>query len=150
MISTRRRVSSLALPIAAALERFAGWLTLWHRREMARGYSRDLRERLLQAVASGLSVVEVARITGVSESTIGRYRRKAAAGEPLEPGVSPGGPRKITSEEENALRAQVAAHPDATLAEHCAHWTAAGHAVVSCATMSRALVRLGLPLKKRV
>ncbi len=116
---------------------------------MPRGYSRDLRERLLQAVASGLSVVEVARITGVSESTIGRYRRQEAAGASLEPGTSPGGPRMITSEEEDALRAQVAAHPDATLAEHCAMWAAAGHATVSRATMCRALKRLGLPRKKR-
>lgn len=104
---------------------------------MARGYSRDLRERLLQAVASGLAVGEVARITGVSESTIRRYRRKAAAGESLDPGTSPGGPRKITATEA------------ATLAEHCERWTAAGHATVSVATMSRALARLGLPLKKR-
>lgn len=124
-------------------------MTVWHRWGMARGYSRDLRERLLQAVASGLSVVEVARRTGVSESTIGRYKRKAAAGESLEPGTSPGGPRKITSAEEDALRAQVAAHPDATLAEHCAHWATAGHAPVSHATMCRALARLGLTLKKR-
>ena len=116
---------------------------------MARGYSRDLRERLLQAVTSGLAVVEVARITGVSERTIGRYQRKAAAGASLEPGTSPGGPRKITREEETALRAQVAAHPDATLAEHCTQWAADGHAVVSRATMSRALRRLGLPLNKR-
>ncbi len=116
---------------------------------MARGYSRDLRERLLQAVASGLSVVEVARITGVSESTIGRYKRKATMGASLEPGASPGGPRKITGDEEGDLRTQVATHPDATLAEHCAHWTGAGHALVSRATMSRTLHRLGLPLKKR-
>lgn len=116
---------------------------------MARGYSRDLRERLLQAVASGLSVAEVARITGVSESTIRRYTRKAAAGASLQPGTSPGGPRKITRDEEDALRAQVAAHPDATLAEHCAAWAVAGHARVSRATMSRALNRLSLPLKKR-
>jgi transposase len=116
---------------------------------MPRGYSRDLRERLLQAVASGLSVVEVARITGVSESTIGRYRRKAAAGISLTPGTSPGGPRKIGPDQEAALRAQVAATPDATLAEHCAAWIAAGHAAVSIATMSRALTRIGLPRKKR-
>jgi transposase len=117
---------------------------------MARGYSRDLRERLLQAVASGLTVGEVARITGVSDSTIRRYQRKAAAGDALEPGTSPGGPRKITVIEEDALRAQVAATPDATLAEHCRQWAADGHADVSVATMSRALARLGLPLKKRV
>jgi transposase len=116
---------------------------------MPRGYSRDLRERLVQAVASGLSVVEVARTMDVSPSSIRRWKRKAAAGVSLEPGRSPGGPRKIGPAEEDRLRAQVAAAPDATLAEHCAQWAAAGDAQVSVATMSRALRRLGLPLKKR-
>lgn len=116
---------------------------------MARGYSRDLRERLLQAWASGLSAVEIARTTGVSPSSLRRWKQKRVAGESLDPGHSPGGPRKITADEEPALRAQVAATPDATLAEHCAAWVAAGHAAVSEATMSRALARLGLPLKKR-
>ncbi len=116
---------------------------------MARGYSRDLRERLVQAVASGLSVVEVARRTGVSPSSLRRWKHKAAAGTSLEPGTSPGGPRKIGLDEETTLRVQVAAHPDATLAEHGAHWVAAGHRAVSLSTMSRSLTRLGLPLKKR-
>jgi transposase len=115
---------------------------------MPRGYSRDLRERLLTMVASGLSVVEIAHRTQISPSSLQRWKRKVAAGEPLDPGVSPGGPRKIGPAAEPALRAQVAAHPDATLAEHCALWATAGHASVSCATMSRALHRLGLPLKK--
>ncbi len=100
-------------------------------------------------MASGLAVVEVARITGVSASTIRRYRRKAAAGASLDPGQSSGAPRKIPAAAEAALRAQVAATPDATLAEHCAQWAAAGQATVSCATMSRSLRRLGLSLKKR-
>ena len=85
----------------------------------------------------------------VSPSSVHRWKRKVAAGASLEPGHSPGGPRKIGPEAEDALRAQVAAHPDATLAEHCAQWAADGHARVSPATMSRALARLGLPLKKR-
>jgi transposase len=99
-------------------------------------------------MASGLSAVEIARTTGVSTSSLRRWKRKQAAGASLEPGHSPGGPRKITADAEAALRAQVAATPDATLAEHCAQW-AAGHSPVSPATMSRALTRLGLPLKKR-
>lgn len=103
----------------------------------------------MQAVTSGLSVVEVARTMGVSPSSVHRYRRRVAAGASLEPGTSPGGPRKIGPADEAALRAQVAASPDATLAEHCATWTAAGHVPVSVATMSRALTRLGLALKKR-
>ncbi len=123
-------------------------MTVWHRQRMPRGYSRDLRERLLTMVESGLSVVEVARRTKVSPSSLQRWKRTAAAGASLAPGISPGGPRKIGRDVEPALRAQVATHPDATLAEHCALWTAAGHASVSLATMSRALRRLDLPLKK--
>lgn len=115
---------------------------------MARGYSRDLRERLRQALASGLSAVEVAHRTGVSVSSLSRWQGKAETGQSLEPGHSPGGPRKIGPEAEPALRAQVAAHPDATLAEHCASWEQAGQEAVSVATMSRALARLGLPLTK--
>ncbi|MBA2758512.1 MAG: transposase [Chloroflexia bacterium] len=116
---------------------------------MARGYSRDLRERLVQAVASGLSVVEVAQRTGVSPSSMRRWTRKAAHGCSLDPGHSPGGPRKIGLADEPALRAQVAAHTDATLADHYAQRMGDGHAPVSVATMSRALARLGLALKKR-
>ncbi len=116
---------------------------------MARGYSRDLRERLLQALASGLSAIEIARTTGVSLSSLHRWKAKQAVGASLDPGVSPGGPRKITSAEEPLLHAQVAGCPDATLAEHCAQWATDGHVAVSEATMSRALTRLGLPLKKR-
>lgn len=120
-----------------------------HTGGMPRGYSRDLRERLLTLCASGLSVAEVARRTGVSESSLWRWRHKVATGQSLDPGHSPGGPRKIGPDDEDVLRAQVATMPDATLAEHCAAWTARGHGPVSVMTMSRALARLGLPLKKR-
>lgn len=116
---------------------------------MARGYARDLRERLLQAVTSGRAVGESAGITDVSVSSRYRWKRKVAAGETLDPGRSPGGPRTIRQKDDDALRAQVAATPDATLAEHCGEWTASGHAPVSLATMSRALQRLGLALTKR-
>ena len=78
---------------------------MWHGMRMARGYSRDLRERLLQALASGLSAAEIARTTGVSPSSLRRWKQKQAAGVSLTPGVSPGGPRKITADAEPALRA---------------------------------------------
>ena len=116
---------------------------------MPRGYSRDLRERLLTLHASGLSVAEVARRTRVSESSLHRWRHKVATGASLEPGHSPGGPRKIGLDAEDALRTQVGAMADATLAEHCAAWVAGAHPPVSVATMGRTLARLGLPLKKR-
>ena len=116
---------------------------------MAHGYSRDLRERLLTMVESGLSVAEVARRTKVSQSSIFRWQHMVASGQSLAPGHSPGGPRKIGPEAEATLRAQIAASPDATLAEQCAAWTDAGQPSVSITTMGRTLARLGLSLKKR-
>ena len=56
--------------------------------------------------------------------------------------------RVIGAESEAPLRAQVAAHLDATLVEHCARWAVVPGATVSPATMSRAIQRLGLPFKK--
>lgn len=116
---------------------------------MPRGYSRDLRERLLYAVTSGVPLGEVARTTGVSPRSLQRWRRQAGAGVALDPGRSSGRPPAIGPDLEPHLQAQVAAHPDATLAEHCAQWAAAGYASVSVPTMCRALARLGLTRKKR-
>jgi hypothetical protein len=81
----------------------------------------------------------------VSVSGVHRYVRTAAAGRSLDPGRSPGGPRKITAADGAAVRDQVATAPDATLAEPCAAWAAA-----SVATMHRALRRLGLTRKLTV
>ncbi len=116
---------------------------------MPQGYSRDLRERLLQARSAGLSAAEIARTTGVSADSVRRWARLDAAGRSLEPGQSSGRPRRIAATQDDHLRAQVAAHPDATLAEHCARWADTTTVAVSPATMCRALRRLDLPLKKR-
>ncbi len=102
----------------------------------------------MQAVASGLSPTEIQRATGVSPNSISRWKRKQAAGASLEPGRAPGPRHKVSHDDEPALREQVAAHPDATLAEHCAMWSQT-HGVLSVPTMSRTLARLGLPLKKK-
>lgn len=115
---------------------------------MPQGYSRELRERLVQAVTSGLSTAEIQRATGVSPNSISRWKRKQAAGASLEPGRAPGPRHKVRRDDEPALQEQVAAHPDAMLAEHCAMWGQT-HGPLSVPTMSRTLARLGLPLKKR-
>jgi transposase len=108
-----------------------------------------LRERLLAALDAGLPEAEAARAFGVSRRSLRRWRawRRERGG--LVDRPRGGGPRKIGPGAEPALRAQAAAHPDATLADHCARWAAEQGVRVSTATMSRALARLGLPLKKR-
>jgi transposase len=117
---------------------------------MPRAYSVDLRERLLRAEAAGLSAAEIERTTGISARTLRRWRHRQALGHALVPGHAPGRPRIIGPDQEAALQAQVAAHPDATLAEHCAQWTADHGQVVSPPTLCRTLRRLGLVRQKRV
>ena len=89
------------------------------------------------------------RTLGVSRRTQRRWAQRLATGAALAPTPLPGRVRTITEADEAHLRAQVAAHPDATLAMHCAQWAAARKTPVSPATMSRTLTRLELPLKKR-
>lgn len=115
---------------------------------MPRAYSVDLRERSLHALTSGMPVTEVAHIFGVSRSSLSRWRRQQRSTGAVRPGHSSGRPRAIAPHQEDAVRTQVVAQPDATLAEHCARWTASGGVRVSPTTMGRLLARLDLPLKK--
>jgi transposase len=111
-------------------------------------YSVDLRERLLRAIDAGLSVGEAARLFGGGKSTINRWRRRLREAGDLRPRARPGRRPHLGPERAPGLLAQVRAAPDATLAEHCLAWERATGVVVSTATMSRALARLGWPRKK--
>jgi transposase len=111
-------------------------------------YSVDLRERLLGAIDAGLSQAGAARLFGVGTSTITRWRQRRAATKTLAPKPRSGRTPRIGPAQADALRAQVAAAPDATLAEHCATWAGEQEVAVSVATMSRAIRRLGITVKK--
>jgi transposase len=111
-------------------------------------YSVDLRERLLGAIDAGLSQAEASRLFGVGTSTITRWRQRRATTGDVTPTPRAGRPPTIPPAQAEALRAQVARHADATLAEHCAQWAADQEVHVSVATMSRAIRRLGLTAKK--
>lgn len=111
-------------------------------------YSVDLRERLLRAIDAGLSHAEAARLFGVGTSTITRWRQQRRDTGDLAPKPRPGRPPRIGPAQASALRAQVAQHPDATLAAHGAQWARDQAVRVSVATMSRAIRRLGITLKK--
>lgn len=111
-------------------------------------YPADFRDRLLRALDAGLARAEAARTFGVTDRTIRRWQQRRRETGNVAPRSRRGRQRRIDAAAEAALREQVRAHPDATLAEHGAHWTAAQGVAVSTATMSRALTRLGLPLKK--
>ena len=114
-----------------------------------RTYPADLRERLLQAEDAGLARAEIVRAFGVSPDSLRRWRRRRQERGTVAPARRPGRAPLIPPEQHPALRAQVAAHPDATLVEHCDRWAAERGVRVSAATMSRLLAKLGLTLKKR-
>jgi transposase len=113
-----------------------------------KAYSLDLRERIVQAVDGGQSAREVAERFAVGVTTVRRFVQRAAAAD-LAPRVSPGRPRMIDPELTLRLTAQLEAHPDATLAEHCQRWAAEQGVRLSPATLSRAITRLGWTRKKR-
>ncbi len=117
----------------------------WRR---GQAYSQDLRDRVLSAVAAGMTVRRAAARFGVSPA----YVAKAAArwrrsGERGARGQHSHQPRKLAPYHA-AIAAQVAAHPDATLDE-LRRWLLAEHSVASSSGgMWNTLSRLGLTLKK--
>jgi transposase len=92
----------------------------------------------------GLPPRLVAERVAVGLTTVKRYARLAAA-DALAPRPRPGRSRarRIRPEHEAASEAHLAAHDDATLAQHCRLWHEAQGGAVSEATMSRAIKRLG-------
>jgi transposase len=113
-----------------------------------KAYPAELRTRIVAAVDQGMTQTDVARIFAVSERTIRRYLSQQQHTNDLTPGQSPGRPPTIGPDQAASLATQVAARPDATLADHCALWAQEHGVVVSIATMSRVIRRLGITLKK--
>lgn len=111
-------------------------------------YSADFRDRLLRALDAGLSQAEATRTFGVPTRTLRRWRQERRETGRSGPRSRSGRTRAIPPVQEPALRAQVAQHPDATLAEHGAIWTQTHGVHLSTATMCRAIARVRLPLKK--
>jgi transposase len=109
----------------------------------------DLRERVVGAVAGGMAQKVAARTFGVGRATVRRWLDRQQRTGGLAPSPRPGAAPAIGAADAAALRDQVAAAPDATLAEHCAAWAAAGHGRVGVSAMHRALRRLRITRKKR-
>jgi transposase len=114
-----------------------------------RAYSVDLRERIVRAVADGVPQSVAARTFGVARASVQRYVGQRGATGGLAPRTAPGPAHKIGPGAAAALRAQVAAAPDATLAEHAERWEREQGERLSAATVHRALARLDITRKKR-
>ncbi len=111
-------------------------------------YSKDLRLRVLAGCDRGTPRKEVARVFGVSEPTIRRYLRLRRETGGVDPRPVPGPPARKGAALEEALPGQVSRNPDLTLEEHRELFYDEHGVSVSTATVSRALKKLGLPLKK--
>lgn len=126
---------------------------MWHTGWMQRPHASDgVRERALDALDAldgGHCVADVAAFFQNDPSTIYRWLRQRAATGSGRSRPRSGRPRLITPTDDALVRAQVVAHPDATLAEHRDRWEAEQHVSVSAATMGRAFRRLKLTRKKR-
>lgn len=111
-----------------------------------KAYSQDLRERVVRACDEGRGTrQQIADLFGVSPAWIRRLlqRRREAGSFAAKPHA--GGAVKMTPQRRDRLVVLVCEQPDATLAELHERLAAPVH----LSTIARALLRLGLTLKKK-
>ncbi len=113
-----------------------------------KGYSLDLRGRIVAAVAEGQSKTAVSERFGVSRSTVKRYLKRQAQGQ-LGPSQHPGRPRRLNSSDCELLRRQVEAHPDWTLERHATELSQETSIKLKKSSVGNYLKRLGITHKKR-
>ncbi len=111
-------------------------------------YSEDLRRKIGDAVERGMFKSEVARLFGVSLSSVQRYVRMVREGRPLSPRKAPGKRPKIDERARRLLEADLKERPAATLAQRCWFLERVAGVRVSQSTISRMLKRLSWTCKK--
>ena len=113
-----------------------------------KAYSKDLRQKIVDAVTRGMSKAEAARTFAVGISTVKRYATKAQKGEPLEPGKAPGKRPKMDERLRKLLEEDLNERPFVTLQQRCDYIEAISGVSVSRSTMCRAIARIGSTRKK--
>lgn len=114
-----------------------------------RGYSVDLRQRVVDALARGLTQDEAAEQFDVGVATVYRWQRLHRENGSVAPLPHGGGhPRAIDPAGDELLRKLVAEKPDSLLPELAKKLNALIPAPAHVSSVSRALKRLGLTLKK--
>jgi transposase len=114
-----------------------------------KAYSQDLRERIVKMVAEGKSKAETARVLNVSLNTVKRMVKLQDTQGHLTPKIRPGQKSKLSEDAQNQLLEQVKAHPDASLAWHCAELQARSSTKISRSTLCRLLAKQNYTRKKR-
>jgi transposase len=113
-----------------------------------KAYSKDLREKIVDAIQQGMPKAQAARTFGVGISTVKRYATKARRGESLEPGKAPGKRPRMDERVRKLLEADLEERPFATLKERCDYVRAVSGVSVSRSTMCRAIARIDSTRKK--
>ena len=114
-----------------------------------KAYSQDVREKVLRVVDQGYPRQEIVKLLGVSLATIKRYLKQRRETGTVTPQAIPGRPPKKRELLEAELGAQLRAHDDLRLEDHCQLWEQTHAVKVSTATMSRAIKQVGWTRKKR-
>ena len=115
-----------------------------------RGYSLDLRERVVKAVKEEKqSVTEVAKRFGVSRWTVNRYLKRAEAGN-LAESVRVGQQPWLSEEGFEQPKQQVAEHQDWTLEQHALALSESQAKTFKKSVIGKYFKRLGITLKKDV
>jgi transposase len=114
-------------------------------------FSTDLRQRVLDAALRGDATERaVAERFGVSRSFVQKIKRLWRTTGSVAPSTAPRGPRPTLSDDDRAaLAAWVEATPDATAEELARRLDAERGVSVGRMAVNRALLALGLTLKKR-
>ena len=110
-------------------------------------YSEDLRTRIVRAVENGMSKFAVARLFGVSLSSVKRYSRIAGRGESLQPRKGGGRPPKTDQATEKLLGEDVKERPAATIVERRRFLERVTGTALSDSTVGRLLRRMGFSPK---
>jgi transposase len=107
-----------------------------------RPHPMEIRENILAALAGGMSMRATARRYGVSHSTVRAYRDRFQQTGSAQPGQWAGRRVRIPTGDERLLR-QMAAHPAASVREHCWWWQQTTGDPIGKGAMGRALQRHG-------
>lgn len=115
---------------------------------MGKPYSQDLRERVIATVDSGVRVCAAARLFLVSVSYVSKVVGRSRATGETTARVGRAGRKPKLAPHDDAIRARVAAYPDATL-EELLSWLAEERKIkVSIGCLWNRLQLLKLTLKK--
>jgi transposase len=113
-----------------------------------KAYSKDLRQKIVDALKRGMPKAQAARTFGIGISTVKRYAAKAQRGESLQPGKAPGKHPKMGEQVRKLLEEDLKVRPFVTLRERCDYVEAISGVSVSRSTMCRAIARIGSTRKK--